>query len=162
MKAKIVNQGGINGLGEGIVNINSKDFKALQSVIQERNKSLTPEEKLSNSLLSIRFQMESYLEREETTIKAIGWFIKSLIKELGIKNRDLATYLDYEESNLSSFLNGRRKLNTDLAMKLGRVFKLSPKLLLNIQVYNELKAFEEINNNKYLNYNIDDLLLTFR
>lgn len=158
MKTKIVNEGGINGSGEGIVNINSTDFKVLQSMIEERSKSLTPEEKLSNILLSIRFQMESYLEREENTIKAVGLFIKSVIKELGIKSRDLAIYLDYEESNLSSFLNGRRKLNTDLAMKLGRIFKLSPTLLLNIQVHNELKEFEEVNNNKYLNYKIDDLL----
>lgn len=55
-------------------------------MIEERSKSLTPEEKLSNILLSIRFPMESYLEREENTIKAVGLFIKSVIKELGIKN----------------------------------------------------------------------------
>lgn len=158
MKNKIVNEGGINGSGEGVVNINSKDFKALQAMIKERSKLLSPEEKRNNTMLSIRFQMESYLERKDSSIKAVGLFIKDLIKELGIKNRDLANYLDYEESNLSSFLNGRRKLNPDLAIKLGRVFKLSPTLLLNVQIYNELKKFEEANKKNYLSYDIEDLL----
>jgi len=158
MKEKIVNEGGINGLGKGVVNINSKDFKALQEMIKERYKSLKPEEKRNNILLSIRFQMESYLERNDGTLKSVGLFIKDLTKELGIKNRDLANYLDYEESNLSSFLNGRRKLNADLAIKLGKIFKLSPSLLMNVQIQNELKKFEKENKKNYLSYDIEDLL----
>ena len=30
---KNINEGGINGLGEGLINTNSEEFKALQSMI---------------------------------------------------------------------------------------------------------------------------------
>ena len=37
---KIINEGGINGTGQGVVNINSQDYKELQKVIQGEVKSM--------------------------------------------------------------------------------------------------------------------------
>jgi len=155
---KIINEGGINGLGEGIVNINSEDFKILRENIKAQSALLSIDEKRSNILLSYRFQMESYVRDLNINFKSLGYFIKGLLKELGIKSKHLANYLDYEESNFSAFLNGRRKINADLALKLGRIFQLSPSLLLHIQTLNELKSYEKDNREKYLDYSIDDLL----
>lgn len=155
---KIVNEGGINGLGEGIVNINSEDFKVLREKIKTQSALLGVDEKRSNILLSFKFQMESYLKDKNISLKSLGFFIKELLQELGIKNKQLANYLDYEESNFSAFLNGRRKINADLALKLGKIFQLAPSLLLNIQSLNELKNYEKNNSEKYLSYSIDDLL----
>lgn len=155
---RIINEGGINGLGEGVVNINSEDFKILREKIQTQSSLMSLDEQRSNILLSYRFQMESYLRDLNISLKSLGYFIKGLLKELGIKSKDLANYLDYEESNFSAFLNGRRKINADLALKLGRIFCISPSLLLHIQSLNELKSYEKDNREKYLDYNIDDLL----
>jgi len=155
---KIINEGGVNGLGEGIVNINSKDFKILREKIQAESALLSVDERRNHILLSYRLQMESYLRDMDINLKSLGFFIKELLKELGIKSKQLAGYLDYEESNFSAFLNGRRKINADLALKLGKIFRLAPSLLLNIQSLNELKSYEKDNREKYLNYSIDDLL----
>ncbi len=158
MKDKIINAGGINGTGTGYVDTNAKDFKDLQAQIIARSKQLSPEEKRDNILLSIRFQMESYLYSNNNEIKDVGKFIKDLINLLNIKNQDLAQYMEYEASNMSAFLNGKRKLNLDLAIKLGKTFKINPSLLLNVQNKNELKKFGTASMDKYLNYNIEDLL----
>jgi len=155
---KIVNEGGINGLGEGVVNINSEDFKVLREKIQTHSALLSKGDIRSNILLSFKFQMESYIGNTLGNLKPLGLFIKELLKELGIKSKDLASYLDYEESNFSAFLNGRRKINSDLALKLGKIFQVSPSLLLNVQNLNELKRFEKDNQEKYLDYSIEDLL----
>ncbi len=158
MGTKFVNEGGINGSGKGLVNINSKDFKALQSAIKQHAAGLSDKQKRENILLSVRFQLVTYLEAENTEIKALGLFIKEIVKELNIKNKDFAEYLEYKPSNISAFLNGKRKVNHDLVIKIGRIFNLNPILLLNVQSKNELIKTQEKNKEKYMRYNIDDLL----
>lgn len=63
----IINEGGINGSGEGLVNTNSKEFKYLQRMIKEASMAQSEQQKTENRFLSIRFQMEAYL-REETEV----------------------------------------------------------------------------------------------
>lgn len=55
----IINEGGVNGLGKGIVNTNSEEFKFLRAKILRESNNQTKEQKLENHLLSLRFQMES-------------------------------------------------------------------------------------------------------
>jgi len=47
---KIINAGGVNGSGKGIVNTNSKDFKALRKAIIEHAKNQSPEDKIKIEL----------------------------------------------------------------------------------------------------------------
>ncbi|MCB9352921.1 MAG: hypothetical protein H6573_36365 [Lewinellaceae bacterium] len=61
---KIINEGGIIGTGRGLVNQNSKEFKKLQRIIKEKSGEIKESELIANRLLSLRFQMETYLERE--------------------------------------------------------------------------------------------------
>ena len=58
-KEKEINPGGINGLGEALVNTNTRDFAELKSVIKKLSSSQSEEERIENAFLSIRFQMES-------------------------------------------------------------------------------------------------------
>lgn len=62
MKKNKYIEDGINGLGIGVINTNSKEFKELQRVIKEKAKNQSKKEILENKLLSLRFQMQSYLE----------------------------------------------------------------------------------------------------
>ena len=149
---------GINGSGKGFVNVNSKDFKVLREKIQEHYDCLSDEEKRDNILFSYRMKMERYFNSDTDEIKEVGFFVKELIKSLNIKNKDFAKYINYEESNISAFLNGKRKVNPDLALKIAKIFKLDPILIMNIQSKNELKFFAKINEKKYVKYNIGDLL----
>ena len=54
---KIIDEG-VNGLGIGIVNTNSKEFKELQRVITEKSQKQTKTEKLENKLLGLRLKMK--------------------------------------------------------------------------------------------------------
>jgi len=62
-KQKIINPGGVNGSGKGIVNTNSKDFKALRKAILEHAKNQTPQDRIKIELFSLKLQMESYINK---------------------------------------------------------------------------------------------------
>ncbi|MBK8042605.1 MAG: hypothetical protein IPK21_08025 [Haliscomenobacter sp.] len=61
---KNTNTGGINGLGESLINTNSEEFRALKRVIEAHYGAQDERVKMENGLLSVRFQMESYLNAE--------------------------------------------------------------------------------------------------
>lgn len=149
---------GINGLGIGVVNTNSKDFKELQKIITEKSKKQSNKRLLENKLLSLRFQMESYLDKKDKSIIEVGWFLKEFLKELNIKNKTFAEYIGFQDSNLSALFAGKRKINTDLALKLGKIFRVNPTLWIHIQSKNEITRLEKENKKEYQQYNIDDLL----
>ncbi len=157
-KKETINEGGINGLGIGVVNTNAEEFKELQRIILAQSKKQTKKQILENKLLSLRFQMESYLEKQTDPIVEVGWFLKEFLKELKIKNKVFAEYIEFQESNLSALFKGNRKINTDLALKLGKIFRVDPTLWINIQSKNELIRMREKNNKEYQKYNIEDLL----
>lgn len=154
---KIIDEG-INGLGIGVVNTNSKEFKELQKVIIEKSKKQSKKKILENKLLSLRFQMETYLEQKDNSIIEVGWFLKEFLRELNIKNKTFAEYISFQDSNLSALFAGKRKINIDLALKLGKIFRVDPTLWIHIQSKNELIRLEKENKKEYQRYNIDDLL----
>jgi len=156
---KIINEGGIQGTGEGLVNLNSREFKVLQQLIEQKSGRLEPSEIIKNRILSLRFQMESYLNKENPSkIISAGAFLKALVEAIGIKQKTFAEYLDYQESNMSAIFSGRRKINTELALKLGEIFEIDPVLLLNIQNKNELLKVNKTDRKAYKKYKLEDLL----
>lgn len=87
-----------------------------------------------------------------------GEFLKKHIDAIDIKNKEFANFIDLEESNLSAILNGRRKINTELGLKLGQVFNIDPNLWFQIQIKSELLR---MNNKRALGkkqYRLEDLL----
>jgi len=154
-----INLGGVNGTGKGIVNTNSKDFKGLQQAIIEHAKKQTPQERMKYHLISLKFQMDSYIaENEPLKIIGVGEFLKKHLQAIKIKNKDFANYIEMKESNLSSILRGKRKINIDLAFKLGQVFNVDPNLWLLIQSKNELLGVDKNKKFNYQKYKLDDLL----
>ena len=75
-----------------------------------------------------------------------------------VKNKDFAKFIEIEESNLSSILRGRRKINTDLAFKLGELFNTNPNLWLLIQSKNELMGLASARKINHKKYKLEDLL----
>lgn len=157
-KDKITNIGGINGLGEGLINTNAQDFKELQSMIKKLSSSQEEEERINNEFLSIRFQMESYLNSATDKVILAGAFVEKYLRVIGVKKKDFAQYIDYEESNLSALLKGRRKINTDIALKLGKIFKINPTIWLHIESKNELILEMQKKEEDYNKYSLQDLL----
>lgn len=158
-KDNFLNEGGINGLGEPLVNQNSSEFKALQEAIANRHRQLNEREIISHNVLSIKYQMESYVEQPEPyPRKTIGEFLEMLIESLGIPKSQFAAFVDFQLPNLSAILKNRRKVNLDLALKLGQIFHIQPELFLAVQNKNELLEVAEQNSSQYENYSLDHLL----
>lgn len=153
-----INAGGINGLGEGLINTNSKDFLALKSLIKTISANQSQENIVENEFLAIRFQMESYLNEPVQEIIQAGEFIERLLKVVNIKKKTFATYIGYEETNLSALLKGRRKINPDLAIKLGKIFRMNPAIWLHIESKNDLMKALKGKEDIYQHYNLIDLM----
>jgi addiction module HigA family antidote len=96
--------------------------------------------------------MESYLSEQTKSPKAAGAFLEQFLDIIDIKKKDFAEYIDYEPSNLTAILKGRRKINSEMAIKLGQIFKMNPAIWLHIESKNELLqelASEKIDYNRY-------------
>lgn len=148
----IINAGGINGVGEKKIDTSQPDFLDLKVMIQSQSSQQSDSQKIENEFLSIRFQMESYIQSETDNLILAGDFIEKFLKIIKVKKKDFATYLDYEETNLSALLKGRRKVNADLAIKLGSVFNVNPVMWLHIESKNELYRtvnHRDVNNKRY-------------
>ena len=155
---KFINSGGINGLGEGLINTNSQDFKSLQALIKQAALEESEEQKLENQFLSIRFQMESYLNSKVPTIISAGQFLEQFIKAIKVKKKDFAAYINYDAPNLTAVLKGRRKINSDMAIKLGMIFNLNPAIWLHIESKNELEKEIRESPHDYSQYGLKDLM----
>ncbi|PIY08488.1 MAG: hypothetical protein COZ18_12000 [Flexibacter sp. CG_4_10_14_3_um_filter_32_15] len=161
MKNKFMNEGGINGLGLSKIDTESKDFKDLQATILSKYNLQSDIEKLKNKILSIRFQMESYLDNETTLENEkimVGDFIKKLLSTLSIKNSVFSDYINYDLKKFNDLIEGKEKINSDVAIKLGKIFDLNPTIWLQIENKNEL--MQEIKSKKeiYNKYNLESLL----
>lgn len=159
MAKKFINEGGINGIGNANIDTSHEHFKILQDKIKAHAASFSKEEKLSHQFLSVRVQMESYLKSESITEKkSLGHFLKNFFAFLGIKNKEFAEFIGLNESNFSAIINGKRKINSDLAIKFGKVFSVDPTLLLQIQSKNEVLEIKEQNATIYNEFTLANLL----
>ena len=156
---RIINLGGVNGSGRGLVNTNSSDFKDLKSAMQNAFQAQSQTTKIENGLLALRFRMEDYLSQKEVEeIISVGVFLRLFVGLLNVKNKDLAKYIDYKESNLSALLRGNRKINIDLAIKFGNIFRIDPLIWLHIQTKNELIKARNNEVEEYQKYKLEDLI----
>lgn len=135
------NPGGINGLGKGYFNTNSEEFLVLQEMIQREYAQLSDAEKMKARLLSVRFQMESYLENSSEEIITTGQFLEKFLTAIGITKKRFSEYIGYTYSNLIALIKGRRKVNPELAVKFGKIFHINPVMWLQVESKNELRSF---------------------
>jgi plasmid maintenance system antidote protein VapI len=157
-KNSTINEGGINGLGESLVNQNSSAFKALKEAITAHSKEQPKSKKIENELISLRFQMETYLSNShKETIVPAGRFIEQMLEKVGVSKKRFSIYIGYDYSNLISVLKGRRKVNPDLAMKVGKIFGIDPAIWLHIESKNELSVYKN-NNRTDQKYSLVDLI----
>lgn len=149
----------IIGTGSGLINPNSEDFRMLRKKILEHSASLSPQQKMNNQLLGIKLRMESYYRAESPKeILPAGKFLKELVEATGVSHKDFAEYIGYKNSNLSALYNGKRRINYDLALKLGSIFKINPILWLNLQNKVELLQIGIENDVAYGKFQLSDLL----
>lgn len=158
-KEYIVNEGGINGSGTSSIGFSSEELNILNEKIKEAYEKQTPEQKLKNKVLSLKYKMEDYLEQNSSEkLILVGDFLEEVLDIISIKNRVFAKYIGLSKHELSKIINGRRKLNNDLALKIGNTFDINPSLWIDIQNKNELFLLKNENDTDYRKYKLENLL----
>ena len=114
-------------------------LSGIKQFVQEQAFKRTPERKLNNEMLAVRYQMEEYLEERNPDIQySIEKFLKDYLHVLNIPFKHFALAIDSSDGNLKKYVSGERKFNTDLAMKFGHFFHTPADLWLQIFIKNEL------------------------
>jgi plasmid maintenance system antidote protein VapI len=142
---------------------NDEKRKSLSEFILSNSERQTKERKIRNELLSIKFQIEDYIESDNPSVKLqVLDFVKLYLKTFNVTQRKLADLFEMQDSNLYKYLRGERKLNSNLVLKLSSFSHISPEYWLRIEVKNELiEINNEIKKNKdYKKYDYRNLLVT--
>ncbi len=159
-KSSNINEGGIVGTGKGTIKTQGADFKGLQEKILEQSQKRSQIKGLEDQLLAVRFSMEEYISEEQPSkLVPPGAFLNTCIEVLGIKKKDFAAYVGLEESNLSDYLKGRRKINPELAIKFGKIFNIPPRIWLDAQSKNDLLAIRKEKTSNFKELGLKDLLV---
>lgn len=76
---------------------------------QQLRQSVTPKEVLLSRLLQLKFQMEDYLENPNHDSKrSFSYFLKGYLEMLNKKNKEFASDIDINPTELSQILNNHR------------------------------------------------------
>ena len=140
------------------MDVGTKGFDDFQAILLNKTRQRTENQKRKIDLLSIRYQMEDYVNSGTKDVQPAGVFLKSILKTLHIQQNKFAEYIGLKPSNLSKLLNGERSINYDLALIFGKLFNHNPMLWIEIQAKNEIKRLEHSKNNKYSNFSLNDLI----
>ncbi len=111
----------------------------LRKFISEESKKQSPDRKLKNEFLSIKYQIQDYIEKDkiESEMRILD-FVKLYLKLLRITQRDLASVFEMKDTNLYKYLIGERRLNPDIVLKLSSFSNTQPELWYYLQTKNEL------------------------
>ena len=123
---------------------NEDKMNQVSQYILSESKKQSKERKLRNELLSLKYQMQDYIENEniEKEMRILD-FVKLYLRLLHITQRDLATLFNMKDTNLYKYLKGERKLNIDVVFKLSSFSNTPPELWYYIQTKNELNELRK-------------------
>jgi plasmid maintenance system antidote protein VapI len=122
----------------------SDKIDKVREFILSESKKQSPERKLRNEFLSIKYQMQDYIEKDkiEREMQILD-FVKLYLKLLRITKKRLAQAFEMEDTNLYKYLIGERKLNADIVLKLSSFSHTKPELWYRIQIKNELNELKK-------------------
>lgn len=97
--------------------------------------------------------MSNYIEYNDKIAFHPGYYIKEIIEESGLSQKDFANRLDTTPKNLSILVCGEQSLSIDIAMKLSRMLGTSVEYWLNLQknydaLIAEFESDKELNQEK--------------
>jgi len=150
---------GLIGTGTNLINPNVEDFQGRRDKIAEQAARHSDEQKMHTKIRGVTYRMESYLaDQRPGDMGSVGSFLKELVEIIGVSHKAFATYIGYQNTNLSALYNGSRRINHDLALKLGHIFDMDPALWLHLQNKWELQQIQQEKPQTYQQYQLKDLL----
>ncbi len=147
-----------SGMLTNSMDTGTSEFKDFQAILLNIAKNRSEAQKKEIELLSIKFQMQDYLESEETELKLPGYFLKEYLKTLDIPQKKFAHYIEMNPSNFNKIIKGERPINYELAIILGEIFNNDAMLWIKIQAKNELKKIQKSKTRRFSNYSLKDLI----
>jgi len=136
----------------------------VRAFVKDQSNKRSPERKLKNEMLSIKYQMEAYLD--DNDIKAnklctLETFLDYYLDTLNLTFKKFAISIDMTDGNLKKYLSGDRKFSIDLALKFAHFFHTSPDLWLKVQIKNQLIELSKnsIQTKKYSKYDYEKILV---
>ncbi len=140
------------------MDIGTQGFDDFQTILLKKSRARSDNQKRKIELLTLKYQMEDYINSNKTEIKTAGEFLKIILKSMHIQQNKFADYIGLKPSNLSKLINGERTINYDLALIFGRLFNHNPMLWIEIQAKNELQRLSHAKRNKFSDYSLNDLI----
>lgn len=140
---------------------NDKNIKKINELVKNHSNSQSKEEKVRYKLLSIQYKMEEYIERDvikEEEVLDILDFVKMYLKALDITKKDLAKYFGMRDSNLHKYLTGKRKLNSEVVLKISSFSHTEPESWYRVQLKNEIVKLNKERTKDYEKYDYKNLL----
>jgi len=132
-------------------------------IAKEIDAKRSPEMKIKNQMLSVKYRMEEYLQSQainENELIGLDYWLKDYLKILNLTQKKFAELIENKDGNLKKYLIGQRRFSTDLAMKFGHFFHTKPDLWLNIQIKNDVLMLkkEEQTTAKYEKYDYEKVV----
>jgi antitoxin HigA-1 len=127
---------------------NENKTNLVKEFILSESAKQTPERKLKNEMLAIKYKMRNYIEKNKVDheIKIID-FVRMYLKILDLSQKEFATILGMKDTNLYKYLIGERKLNADIVLKLSAFSHTQPEIWYYIQTKNELLELGKVKGN---------------
>ncbi|GAA0892866.1 hypothetical protein GCM10009122_25450 [Fulvivirga kasyanovii] len=131
--------------------------------IREHRRKLYEErssdDKVNDILTGFRFKLRNYADDKGSgNVVLLGEFIDAILSQMEIKKKHFAEYIDISPRNINKYFSGERKFNIDHALKLESMFGISAKILLEVQLKNDLLKAKASNKDEYNKYQLKDLL----
>jgi plasmid maintenance system antidote protein VapI len=140
-----------------------KDKAVIAAAAKKHHENRSAERLLRNEMLAIRYQMETYILEQTTTVKemrTIRDFANEFLRILNLKKGDFAFHIEIDLANLNKYYNEDRKFNPELALKFGHFFHTPAELWLRVQFKNDMMRFEQETKaaKKYEKYDYEKVL----
>ncbi len=147
------------GNGTGLINPNSQDFQVLREVLAKQASKMSPEARRQLHIQGMIYQLEDYLDEDmQAPLLLVGACLKELVEAMGISHKDFAAYIGIQHSNLSAIYSGKRRINQELALKLGQIFSMEASLWLQVQSKAELEQFQQQKGEAFKDYSLEKLV----
>ncbi|MEX2410050.1 MAG: helix-turn-helix domain-containing protein [Candidatus Paceibacterota bacterium] len=140
---------------------NGKKINKINYLVKNHSENQSNEKKIRYKLLSIQYKLEEYIEKDdikENEVLDILDFVKMYLKALDITKRDLAKYFGMKDSNLHKYLTGKRKLNSEVVLKISSFSHTEPEYWYRVQLKNEIVKLNKERTKDYEKYDYKKLL----
>lgn len=140
---------------------NEEKLQQVANFIKGESETISDERKIRNKLLSIKYKIEDYIEKEdvkESGIISLLDFVKMYLNIFEITKRDLAKYFEMQDSNLHKYLTGERKLNSDIVLKISSFTHTDPEYWYRIQFKNEIAKLKSQEIKRFDKYDYRNLI----